>query len=257
MNWERFCDNPSRKRWVMRSASLLVASMVLTVLCACAPITEQDLLALKTPNSILKKAAIQRISKAQAFPGNLIYRFVDQKAQKQAVAAMLAMLRGGKETRDVQFCIVKALGELGKRTDVPDWPFIQYLKDTDPKMMDAAIEALGKTKKKEAVGPLLKLLEHRTEHDNIVIWALGEIGDDKAIRTLNAFLSSKDEFLRYNAAMALAKIGAGDQDEDMVTTHDGASVKDSSLRAVGQGIYVKYQNFMIGLFLRISSSNNA
>ena len=54
----------------------------------------------------------------------------------------------------------------------------------------------------------MKLIDEE-KNKYIVIWALGELGNSAAVPRLNQLLASADEYERYNAQIALAKIGGG------------------------------------------------
>ncbi|GAJ05579.1 unnamed protein product, partial [marine sediment metagenome] len=74
----------------------------------------------------------------------------------------------------------------------------------------AACDALGKIKDPKAVKPLLNILNDKNNKDIqlTAIWALGSIGDNSAIPALTKLLDDQDNYVRYNAAKALSKIGS-------------------------------------------------
>jgi len=191
--------------------SLVFFALILSILVSgCTTVTEQDLADLQSPNAIVKKEAVDRISKGPGFPFNLMGPFVSKENEKKAVTIMVELLRSGKGSKDAKLSILKALGELGKRTEVPAAPLIEKLKDKDPHVRHWATEALGKTKNKKALPALVKLLEQQTDKYP-VIWALGEIGDQGAIPHLDQLLASEDKYVTYNAYRALAKIGTSEE----------------------------------------------
>ena len=194
----------------MSSARAFFAVMLFICLSGCTTVTEQDLADLQSRNAIVKKEAIDRISRGPGFPFNLMGSFVSRENEKKAVTILVELFRRGKESKDTELSILKAVGELGKRTGVPAAPLIEKLKDKDPRIRHQAIEALGKTKNKKALPALVKLLEQQTDKYP-VIWALGEIGDQGAIPHLNQALASEDKYVTYNAYRALANIGTGEE----------------------------------------------
>lgn len=181
----------------MKTSSLFSVMVLSICITACSQISEKDLAELQSPNDLVKREAIQKISKQE--------RLFNRNVEKRAVAILVELLDGGRESEDIQLSILKALGELGKRIDVPISSLIEKLGDENPRIRLQAVESLGKIKNGEAVQALLKLLEAETDKYPI-IWALGEIGDKRAISALNSLLASKDEYLRYNARKALEKI---------------------------------------------------
>ena len=175
------------------------------LIAACSPITEKDLAELQSPNDAVKKEAIQKFATGERFPVSLVEPFLTRSREKKAVAIMAELLHGGGESEDIQVNILKAMGELGKRTQVPVSPLIEKLKERNPRIRLQAVESLGKIKNKEAVPALVRLLE-KEGNTYPIIWALGEIGDKSALPALNRLLASGDKYARYNANKALRKI---------------------------------------------------
>ena len=68
--------------------------------------------------------------------------------------------------------------------------------------------ALGKSKRRRGVKPLLKILENEENYNvrELVVWALGEIKDKRAIEPLIKALDDKHIAVRKNAAYALGRI---------------------------------------------------
>lgn len=172
---------------------------------ACSPTTEEDLTNLRSPNDAVKVEAIQKFSRREGLPLSLVGRYLNKNTEGKAVAIMVELLRGGNESEDIQLSILKAMGELGKRTEVPVSSLIEKLRDGNPRIRLTAVESLGKIKNKTAIPALIQLLETDTDTYPI-IWALGEIGDKRAVLVLNQLLASQDKYSRYNANKALKKI---------------------------------------------------
>jgi hypothetical protein len=172
---------------------------------ACRIITEVDVANLQSPNEAVKREVLRKFSRKEPFLTNIVGRFLNRNIEKEAVTTMLALLRDGREPEDIQLGILRAMGDLGKKTEVPVSPLIEKLKSADPRMRLQAVESLGKIKDKKAVPALIQLLE--TEANKYpVIWALGEIRDKSAVPALNRLLTSEDQYVRYNANKALVKI---------------------------------------------------
>jgi len=189
------------KKWALISA--MVFGIGLT---GCSDLSEKDLSDLRSPNDMVKKHAIEKVSREKRMPVSLINRlFFDGIMEKRAVDIMVTQLRKGKESEDIQLVILGALGSLGRRVTVPVGVLIERLDDENAKIRLQAVESLGKIGNKEAVPALVGLLE--TEPDKYpIIWALGEIGDKSAVPALNKLLTSEDKYLKYNAKNALGKI---------------------------------------------------
>ena len=189
------------KKWALISA--MVFGIGLT---GCSDLSEKDLSDLRSPNDMVKKHAIEKVSREKRMPVSLINRlFFDGIMEKRAVDIMVTQLRKGKESEDIQLVMLGALGSLGRRVTVPVGVLIERLDDENAKIRLQAVESLGKIGNKEAVPALVGLLE--TEPDKYpIIWALGEIGDKSAVPALNKLLTSEDKYLKYNAKNALGKI---------------------------------------------------
>jgi HEAT repeat protein len=86
-----------------------------------------------------------------------------------------------------------------------------------------AVHLLGKLRDPRAVDVLTPLLD-RDENGDIAAWALGEIGDARAIPPLIAALSSPDDVARVTAARALAKLRATRALPHLAALFDDSSV---------------------------------
>jgi HEAT repeat protein len=134
----------------------------------------------------------------------------------QAVTVLLAKLK--QETDgDIKSQIIFALGNVGsglssnqeKQLIVTE--LIREMENNTGVVQSAAIRALGRIRLKSATEPLLKQLKLWTSIPALtqdIIWALGEIGDDRAVELLAIMLEKHGEkSVRSQAAIALGKIG--------------------------------------------------
>jgi HEAT repeat protein len=231
----------------MSWARAFLAGMFIIWVGGCSTVTEEDLAQLQSANAMVKKEAIARISKGPSFPLSVIGGFLRKGNETQAVTIMTSLLQKGKESKDVQLNILAALGELGKRRQIPVSALIEKLKDKDPQIRTQAIEALAKTNDKAASAALVGLLDQQTDKYPI-IWALGEIGDQSSIAALDRLLASGDKYVRYNARKALAKIGGDEAEID--SKHPGKSNKKGLLE-MGRMAFRRYQRAMMIVFERI------
>ena len=121
---------------------------------------------------------------------------------KPAVEPLIKELKD--KDRNVRSCAVTVLGNIGDPRAVE--PLIQALQDKDSDVQRNAREALEKIGKL-AVEPLIQALKH--ENSKVIrwsaAWALGYIGDPRAIEPLIQAL--EDEDVRVAAAGALVEIG--------------------------------------------------
>ena len=189
----------------MNIVSVLLTLLLSGLMAGCSTITEKDLGDLQSPNDTVRKEAIQKFTRGENFFLSLIGPFLNRGMEKKAVSIMVESLNDGKTSENIELSILKAMGELGKRTEIPVSPLIKRLKDGNPHIRLQAVESLGKIKNKRSVPALIQLLKSETNKYPI-IWALGEIGDKSAVPALNRLLASGDKYVRYNANKALSKI---------------------------------------------------
>jgi HEAT repeat protein len=234
----------------MKASPALLAAITFVLISGCASVTEQDLADLSSPNAIIKEKALLTISKEPSFPLNMMDFLVSRGNEEKAVNVLLGLLAGGKESKDVELGIIRALGQLGQRTEVPWGVVIERLQDKDRRVRDEAIQVLGKTRNNKAATALLGLLEEEPR-DYSIIWALGEIGTSKAIPTLNRLMTDEDPYARYNAYKALEKIGSGQAEDHVPNMTENSSHNASLLDAMRIG-FDRYKDAMIFLFQKIA-----
>lgn len=85
---------------------------------------------------------------------------------------------------------------------------LPLMEHSDPNIAQAAVEALGNVKAREAVPGLIRLLTADMWVQFAVVSALGEIGDARAVGPLLECLN--DELINESVAEALGKVGASD-----------------------------------------------
>jgi len=106
-----------------------------------------------------------------------------------------------------------AVFAMGRNAD-PVWTeaILTELQEGTPAMRFEAARASGEMQLRRAVGTLIKMTkEPDVELQTMAIWALGQIGGERAERTLNALAEGEDEVLGSAAADALeeAKFATG------------------------------------------------
>lgn len=117
------------------------------------------------------------------------------------------------------------------KSDIDGW--LADLQGDDYEKRQNAIQALGRSRDKRAVQPLVQILRsgHRYERQ-AAVQALGQIGKVDAVDALVEVLSNSDHTLRMHAAEALGKIGSPRAVEPLVnllneTYHEGMSSRES------------------------------
>jgi HEAT repeat protein len=216
----------------------------------CTTVSEDDLAALKSHNPVLKQKTLRSISEAGGFPVDWVDTFVNRKNEEKAIAIMVKLLRSGKESKDIEISILKALENLSKKRVVPTSPLIEKLTDEDSRVRAKAIEAVAKAKAKEASPLLVKQLEG-DQNKYVLIWALGEIGDKSAVPALNGLLRNQDENVQYIARKALEKIDMSVEGEE-----EAAPRKTSDIFGRFAAFNKEYQKVMISVFRRIQAIRN-
>lgn len=214
----------------------------------CAAINEEDVAALMSDNPVLKHKALKKMSETNESPFAFINFWGSGENDQKAVNVMLRLLQRGKESGDVEARILRALGRLSKRCDVPVSPLIERISHHDPVVRIRAVEAVATAKAREASAVLIRQLQGN-KNKYVVIWALGEIGDKGAIPALSALLNDEDEHVQYNARKALEKIEVPKQDNE--ANHPSLAKCFGMLEWLATTVNQEYQTAMIGVFRKI------
>lgn len=79
--------------------------------------------------------------------------------------------------------------------------------EPDPDVQKEIVDALGRLKSPLGAPPLIALLEEHLDAPPLnAIWALGNIGDNRALDVLTKLRASEDTYVAYNATAALRLI---------------------------------------------------
>jgi HEAT repeat protein len=139
-----------------------------------------------------------------------------------AVPHLTGML-GGQDPELLLFAL-QSLSRIGLSSAGP--AILPLLDHADPNVAQAAIEAAGKLRVREAVPPLCGLLQRDLWLQLAAIAALGEIGHPEAVAPLMAFVP--DSILAEPAVQALRRIAAPESLEPLLPLL--LSVRERSLR---------------------------
>jgi hypothetical protein len=112
-----------------------------------------------------------------------------------------ALENGNWQVREGAFDALSGLGDAA----IP--ALREALGDTNDEIIWRAALVLGALKARGANGQLISLLGRGGIIRECIIWSLGEIGDDCASTPLLKFIRADDPVVRYEAEMALVKIG--------------------------------------------------
>jgi len=120
---------------------------------------------------------------------------------EEVVQALLAVLED--PSPEIRTGAIEALAEQGVIEAVP--AIAERVQDRDPQVQAAAIQALGRLGDPGGVEELMRAARQQRRLD--AIWALGEIGDARALPLLTRLAEEEDEYVAWNAQVALRAIG--------------------------------------------------
>jgi HEAT repeat protein len=221
--------------------------------------TKGDTEIIKELISIGKNAIDQLIDALQHdkwYVRSKIAEILGEMQDKRALPFLISTLKEEKNSY-VREALVESLGKIGERKTIPF--LIPLLSDNDPQIRIEASLALGRMKTvtavpylcqnlnsnngrvrwaavralgaikdaKAAVIPLISLLDEEKEKESNIrdwaAWALGEIGDTRAIKSLvKALKKDKSPDVRQEAELALEEIAKKHQysKEELTTKFD-------------------------------------
>lgn len=119
--------------------------------------------------------------------------------------------------------------------DAADGVLIKALESKNPTVAEHSAGALGSRGAKAAVDPLITALEGWTSRRYVAAWALGEIGDARAIPVLIRTMGDENAEVRKYAARSLIKFGP-EAVEALLEALGSASpeVRHYAVRALGE-----------------------
>ena len=121
--------------------------------------------------------------------------------EKRAVPVLIEALKDGNMA--LRSNAAFALGEIGSEEAVPR--LIELLRDPEERVRKSVIKALGMIRAHDAVVPLIQVLD--AEMSRIIrksgIRSLGQIGDPKALKAVERFVSHADPTLADAAKKAV------------------------------------------------------
>lgn len=196
---------------------------------------------LTDPDTLVRETAIRtaaevvsplRLLDGVASEANSVLRTACIEALKRKGPAALPALRKGIQSSDQDLILfsLQILGSLGEEAAPLLVPF---LKHEDLNIAQAAIDGLGELRSRQAVGPLLELLNGDIWLRFAAVLALGKIGDSRATLDLLALID--DETTGAVALDALGQIGDPSAVPGLcraLATEDRYPQRDSILLAV-------------------------
>jgi HEAT repeat protein len=102
----------------------------------------------------------------------------------------------------------EALGGIGDARAIN--PLIAAFSSSDSETRREVVAALVKLNDTSAVSPLIQILKNPKEKRDLRLdaaWALGELGDARAKKSLLDAMADKDTLIQMNAAKSLTRLG--------------------------------------------------
>ncbi|MBI3563604.1 MAG: HEAT repeat domain-containing protein [Elusimicrobia bacterium] len=106
---------------------------------------------------------------------------------------------------------------------------VEAVNDKDPRVVEEAVRGLGRLQVKDAVPALQQLAGQGGDMTQAVFEAFADIGDKRAVSTLEQGLANPDKFVEVEAAYALAKLG----DKKMAARLEASLKNDPGAEKVG------------------------
>lgn len=105
--------------------------------------------------------------------------------------------------------VLEALGRVGgeQATTILE----EAVNDKNPRVVEEAVRGLGRLQVKDAVPALQQLAAEGGDMTQAVFEAFADIGDKRAVSTLEQALAHQDKFVEIEAAYALVKLGQKDK----------------------------------------------
>ncbi len=166
----------------------------------------------------------------------LLKKWKTKAAIKPMIAALNFEVGASKEdpkqkkVNRINQRIASALGEMGEPEAIASLQRLMR-SSQDPNVQRSAIRSLGNLKAKESVDELIKMTEDANVHKIVrmnAVYALGEIGDPKALDPLVLALYRDKAFFFHQAGLSLVKIGEPAVDL-LATTMEGKNEKVNAL----------------------------
>ena len=250
-------DSSRVTRYATEVKTLLLCLMALAVPAAARKPNVKDLVknfeAAKTDERVRMAATLGHMKDKKATDA-LILAFDIKRGNPRESAAYIEALGIAGDPRAVEplatawdylRSLILQMGELPGNLQVLRWKILdalsrvggdqatrilsEALNEQDPRVVEEAVRGLGRLQIKEAVPALQQLAQGATGNLLQAIFeALGDIGDKRAVSTLEQAITNPDKFIEVEVSYALTKLGkkealvrlnsflAGDPGEDKV-----------------------------------------
>jgi HEAT repeat protein len=170
--------------------------------------------------------------RVRGIAGLSLAKLKDPRAFEPLMKALLSETETDSDS-DIKGMLCEALGNLGDSRAVQ--PIAEIIEKEEHYPSDSSVDALVMLGK-DAVDSLLKMLTSKKKRPkHCAAYALGEIGDERAVQPLISALTSSDMYLRENAADALGRIGDSRAVEPLLRSikDEEPKVRVASARSLG------------------------
>lgn len=162
---------------------------MMAMMLACGPETDTVIIGLNNTNPAVRQDMV---------------KLARNNDDPRVVDALLIALTDSESV--IRLSAVESLAQLQDARAVP--ALIERLSDPHDKVQRAAVDALGKLRDPQTTEPLMAYVRDRTG-DRIplnALWALGNIGDNRAMELLSELRTHTDPYVAYNAHQALRSL---------------------------------------------------
>ena len=165
---------------------------------------------------------------------NLDPDWEENESTDRAISNLVSEFKDEKLTETKRRSIAATFGKINRHWKDEDWAeslkgeLLERLNDENPFVREAAAEGLGEMSDASILGSLTSALANEPDWSVRcdILYALGEIKDTRAVKTLCRSLEDTIPRVRFSAAVALGKIGDTTAVNALINSLDDATVSD-------------------------------
>ena len=165
---------------------------------------------------------------------NLDPDWEENESTDRAISNLVSEFKDEKLTETKRRSIAATIGKINRHWKDEDWAeslkgeLLERLNDENPFVREAAAEGLGEMSDASILGSLTSALANEPDWSVRcdILYALGEIKDTRAVKTLCRSLEDSIPRVRFSVAVALGKIGDTTAVNALIYSLDDATVSD-------------------------------